>query len=166
MFSIGDTVKYAATGVCRITDITEKKFGTLVMQYYVLEPVHQKNALVYVPVQNKALVEKMKKLLTADEIEALIAGMPEYTVEWIDADTERAESYRAILSGGDRRALIGLIRTLYERQKELKEKHRHLRSADEQILKTAENMINDEFAVVLGIAPEDVVPYIMGKLTE
>lgn len=164
MFSIGDTVKYATTGVCKITDITQKKFGTLVMQYYVLEPIRQKNATVYVPVQNQALVDKMKKLLSAEEVEALIADMKNYTVEWIEPDNVRQEQYRAILSGGDRRALIGMIRTLYMHQQELREKHRHLRSVDEQILKTAENMINDEFAAVLQIAPDEVVSYIMKKV--
>lgn len=164
MFEINDTVQYGTTGVCRITDVVTKSFGGDCICYYVLEPVHQVHSVVYVPVKNERLVAKMKKLLSAEEVETLVQEIPQCRIEWIEDDNMRQEVYKAILAKGERRELLGLIRVLYSRQQTLKERHRHLRTADEQVLKTAEKLINDEFAAVLHISPDDVVPFIMSKL--
>lgn len=164
MFEINDTVQYGTTGVCRITDVVTKSFDGDCIWYYVLEPVHQAHSVVYVPVKNERLVAKMKKLLSAQEVETLVQEIPQCRIEWIEDDNMRQEAYKEILAKGERRELLGLIRVLYSRQQTLKERHRHLRTADEQVLKTAEKLINDEFAAVLHISPDEVVPFIMSKL--
>ena len=166
MFGINDTVQYGTTGVCRITDMVSKNFDGKLIRYYVLKPIHQTNEVVYVPVKNERLVAKMKKLLSAEEIEALVRDIPRCQIDWIEDDSARQTAYQAIVSNGERRELLGLIRVLYLRQRALKERHRHLRTADEQLLKTAEKLINDEFSAVLHISPEEVGPFITKRLGE
>lgn len=164
MFGINDTVQYGTNGVCRITDVVTKNFGGDCIRYYVLEPVHQAHSVVYVLVKNERLVAKMKKLLSEQKVETLVQKIPQCRIEWIEDDSLRQETYKAILAKGERRELLGLIRVLYSRQQTLKERHRHLRTADKQVLKTAEKLINDEFAAVLHISLDEVVPFIMNKL--
>ena len=112
MFGINDTVQYGTTGVCRITDMVSKNFDGKLIRYYVLKPIHQTNEVVYVPVKNERLVAKMKKLLSAEEIEALVRDIPRCQIDWIEDDTARQTAYQAIVSNGERRELLGLIRVL------------------------------------------------------
>ena len=60
-FIKGEKVLYSVNGVCEITDITEKVFGKTVMRYYVLKPISNGEATLFVPVNNENLVRKMKK---------------------------------------------------------------------------------------------------------
>lgn len=107
MFGINDTVQYGTNGVCRITDVVTKNFGGDCIRYYVLEPVHQAHSVVYVPVKNERLVAKMKKLLSEQKVETLVQEIPQCRIEWIEDDTLRQETYKAILAKGERRELLG-----------------------------------------------------------
>ena len=52
-YQIGDVVVFGAEGLCRIEDITEKKFGKEIIQYYVLKQLMRGNSVNYVPVNNE-----------------------------------------------------------------------------------------------------------------
>jgi CarD family transcriptional regulator len=54
-----------------------------------------------------------------------------------------------------------MIKTLNERQDELTEKGRKLSAQDSDFKKRAEALINDEFALVLDIEPDEVLPFII-----
>ena len=70
--------------------------------------------------------------------------------------TEAQAGVCQILSGGDRRRVLHLIRMLWGvRRRELQKNGKHLRIADEQTLRDAE-LLNDEFAHVLHIPQQDV----------
>ena len=71
------------------------------------------------------------------------------SISWIDDPNERKQVFAQILSGGDRRRVLHLIRMLYVRRRELQKNGKHLRIADEQTLRDAEKLLNDEFAHVL-----------------
>ena len=49
MYKKGDTVLYVSEGVCKITDITEKKFGDDSIEYYILTPVFNNRSTFFVP---------------------------------------------------------------------------------------------------------------------
>ena len=80
MLKVGEKVLYGAAGACTITEICKKRFGDAEeREYYVLVPIHDSRSTLYVPLDNEKLRAKMKKLLSAEEIEALIDSMPK---EW------------------------------------------------------------------------------------
>lgn len=164
MFAKGDVVSYGTTGVCRIDGECEQKVKGEMKKYLVLKPVYQDNSTVFVPVDNKVLMDRLKSLLTFEEVEQLIEGMPEDDTRWIENDTERTEKFRSILKGGDRSELVKMVRSLYLHRQSQFAKGRKLHAADEHFLKDAEKMLFDEFAVVLGIKPEEVVAFIDKKL--
>lgn len=161
MFDTGDTVLYSAKGICKITGISEQKFGGSKRKYYVLEPVYQKNSSVFIPADNEKLLSKMKPVLTKDEIDGIIHETVSCCPEWIENENERKLYFSGILAGGSRKELILLIKTIYEHRRELTEKGKKLHACDEVTFKEAEALLYDEFAYVLGIKPTEVVFYIM-----
>lgn len=164
MFKVDDVVRYGTNGVCRITDITVRSFCGEEMEYYVLRPVASVDSTYYVPVYNEQLVSRMQYILSSDEIHALIGNIGEYNVQWIENDKERLSAYSGILASGDRRGIIGVVRTLYRHREELIQNKKKMHLADEKLMQDAERMINDEFSAVLGIAPSEVPEFISKEL--
>jgi CarD family transcriptional regulator len=165
MLNIGEKVLYGGAGACTITGTCVKKFGDKgEKEYYVLVPVHDSRTTLYVPVGNATLEAKMKKLLSAQEIEALIDSMPKEEPIWINDEKTRQESFKDILRSGDRRELIGMTKALYNHRQKMMARGRKLHMNDERVLKEAEKLICEEFAVVLDINPSEVMPFIIHRL--
>lgn len=163
-FEIGETVRYGTEGICTIEEIQDLKIGGQRKQYYVLRPVYREGATVFVPVDNAHLVERMKRLLTAEEIQRLLLEISQESLLWIEDANERKAAYQKILIDGDRRSILLLIRTLYLRRQQLRAAGRQLRSADDQILREAEKLLNDEFAFVLHLQQNQVPEYIRTQI--
>ncbi|MDE5771304.1 MAG: transcriptional regulator [Ruminococcus sp.] len=160
MYNVNDAVVYASYGVCVISAIEERDFSGENIKYYILRPVGDKKNTFYVPVSNSVLTGKMKSIYSRQEINRLISTMDNECCIWIDNDVKRKEEYRKIIDNGDRKELVRLIKTLYEKNIELNGQHKKLRSADEKFLRDAENILYEEFAYSLNIAREKVVDYI------
>lgn len=164
MYRVNDTVLYGLDGVCSVKEITNMDFGGRPAEYYVLEPVYNENAVIYVPVENESLVEKMHPVLTAGEMREVIQTMPDEEAAWVDNEAQRKEAFGNILKAGDRRELVGMIKSLYQHQQTQQARGRRLHTSDERYFKEAEKMLYDEIALVLGLEPEQVLPYLMKQL--
>ena len=57
-----------------------------------------------------------------------------------------------------------MIKALYYHQQEQHAKGRRLHTADEHFFREAEKLLYDEFALVLHIKPEQVLPFIMEQV--
>jgi CarD family transcriptional regulator len=164
MFSIGETIIYGNHGVCKITAIQDMEIEDEVRPYYVLKPVFESNSTFYLPTGDEKIQGKMRRILSIEEIYALIKAMPDQDTIWIENENERKEQYKQILVENERSALVKLIKTLYLHQQELKEKGKKLRVSDERFLKDAEKVLYDEFAHVLDIKREEVLPFIFEQI--
>lgn len=164
MYKANDTVLYATQGVCKISEISERNLSGSRMEYYVLKPVYDEKSTIFVPVDSKVLTAKMRRVLSAGEIHALIQAMPEENTIWVENEAERREVYKGILSRGERLDLIRLIKTLHEHQQSLKEKGRKMHVTDERFMKDAEKMLHEEFAHVLDMELEEVTPFILRQI--
>lgn len=163
MYSIGDTVKYETQGIFRITGTKDMSMGGETRPFYILKPIFSTGSTIYLPVNEKT-GERLHRLLSAKEIDALIKEIPNEETIWIEDKNERSETYKNILSGKDRSALIRMIKTLYLHGKKLKDEGRKLHVADERFLKDGERILYDEFACVLDIKQEDVLPIILDQI--
>ena len=163
-YKIDDTILYGTHGVCRITDVSEKTFNGCSKEYYVLKPVNDEKATVFVPAGNEKLIAKMRHVLTADEIHELIRAMPGKDTIWIENESERKDKYKKILMSGDRVELVQLIKTLYNHQKEQIAAGKKLHMTDERFMKDAERLLYEEFAHVLDIQYEQVLLLIVEEL--
>lgn len=166
MYKVNDTVLYGNDGICRIENIIQRKLTDRIVEYYVLKPVYKDNATVYVPTQNEELVKKMKKLLSYDEIMNLIQNMPDCQVDWIENDNRRKGKYREIIRSGDHEQLIQMVKTLYHHKKSLEKIGKKFHVSDKKFMKEAENILYKEFAYVLKIKKEEVIPFICQCIEE
>lgn len=165
MFEKEDIILYGVHGVCKITELVEREYGGVSKQYYVLKPMYNDNtSILYVPVDSQALVSKMKRVLSAEEIYALIRSMPKEQAIWIEDERERKARYKEILEHGERFELVGMIKALYQHQKDQEKRGRHLHVADERFFKTAEKILYDEFALVLEIEPQQVLLFVLQQI--
>ena len=164
MFCVNDTVLYGAQGVCRIVSVTKESFGSSPVDYYVLKPVYNESSTIYVPVDNAELTGKMRRILSSEEIFALIRSMPREDSLWIENENERKETYKKIIAEGDRAELIKMLKALHRHQEERQAAGKKLHAADERFFKEAEKMLYDEFALVLHIRQEEVLPFITDQI--
>ena len=163
MVKIGSTILYGSQ-VCRVTDIRDCAFGKTVKNYYVLTPAFDEKNVIYVPSDNEALLAKMRKILSADEIRAIIKNLPEKSTVWIEDDKLRATEYKRIIDSGDREQIMIMIKTLFEKGQEKSASGKKLHALDEALLARAEKMIYEEFSLVLNIKKEDVIPFIAEQI--
>lgn len=164
MYSVGDTVLYGSQGVCKIVGTDVKKIGGSKVEYFVLKPIYDENSTLFVPSSNNNLTSKMRSVLSAEEIYELIKAMPDEDTIWIDDENERKQKYQKIISQGDRKNLVQLIKTLHLHKLSQQGKGRKLHQCDEVFLKQAEKLLYDEFALVLKIKPDEVLPFIMEQI--
>ena len=164
MYAVNDTVLYGADGVCTITDIVEKNMLGSARLFYELHPVSRRDAVLFLPTDNEKTIAKLRRVLTREEILAAIRSMPEEENIWIDKESERREAYARIIRSGDHRQVIRLIKTLYEHREALTDNGRRMHAADANFLKEAEGVLYEEFAYVLNIRREDVLPFIQNEI--
>lgn len=164
MFQKNDTVVYGSHGVCTILDVSEQKFGDKTAEYYVLKPVSNEKSTIFIPVDSALLSGRMRRVMSSGEIYSLLEALPKEPSNWVENNDQRKDFYKKTLSEGDRMELIKLIRSLYLHQEKQVQKGKKLYAADDQALKEAEKMLYDEFAYVLRIKHEEVLPFILGQL--
>ena len=150
--------------ICRVDDIAPKTVGKITRDYYVLSPVYDTKNTIYVPADNQNLVAKMKRLLTQEEICAVIDAVQDNKAKWIEDDRARDVRFKEIIEQGDRKEIIGMIAAIFEHKLEAEKQGKRLHSADEKLLGRAEKMIHEEIALVLNIEKEEVIPFITKRL--
>ena len=96
MFEVNDVVVYGAQGVCQIVGNEEKKIDGAVKQYFVLKPKDDRVATFYVPTWNEKALAKMRKVMTKEDVNALIDSMPHKNPTWIANENERKDAYQKI----------------------------------------------------------------------
>lgn len=164
MFAIGDIVLYGTNGVCKIVGTDEKEIEGDLIEYLVLKPVYDENSTLFVPKKNKVLLSKIRSVMSAEEIYELIKAIPDEDTIWINDENDRKVKYQSIINEGDRKKLVQLIKTLHLHKLSQQGKGRKLHQSDENLLKQAEKLLHDEFAIVLNIQPNEVVPFIMQQI--
>ena len=163
MFAVGDYVIYGYEGVCRVTAVGSPNVSGLdkTKQYYTLIP-HYHGGTIYAPVDGRVL---MRPVMARGELDALLLQL--YTLPLLDdvPDNSRmaGDYYRAILAGHDCTMLLRMCKTLHARQTARAGSRKSVSSTELRNWKTAEEMIQGEFAFVLGIAPSEVGPFLRQK---
>lgn len=159
MFKVNDTIMYGTQGVCTIVEITEKDFMGTKKEYYVLKPVNDKAATLFAPVNAKAN-NKMRRILSKEEVCELLRTIPEEKGNWIPNENRRKEEFKKIIANGEHSELIKMIKSLYLQREKREIEGKHLYLSDERFLKEAERILCDEFRYVLEIEREEVLTYL------
>lgn len=164
MYQKNCVVIYGLHGVCRIADVTIKDFSGQEETYYILKPIFDDRSTFFVPVKNSS-AQKLRPLLSIEEVNALIEGISCQDVIGIEDEKHRKDAYKKIIESGDRGEMMRLIKTLYMRKEEQQKAGKKQHIIDEHFMKEAESILYDEFAYVLQIEKDDIVPYIKKEMT-
>ena len=162
-FVKGDTVVYGASGVCEIEDIRDISFShEMPQKYYVMKPLFVKQAQVmYVPYNNEKCKAKIRPVITKEEALELIHSIDTTDTDWIEDRISRKNTYGSMITSGDRKDIIQVINNLYAHQQRMEDSGKTLNQQDEKMLYEARHRIDCEFAVALGISPDEVVDFIL-----
>ena len=166
MFQVNDTVVYGSDGICVIEEIAARTFDHKTQEYYVLRPLYGNQSTIFVPTQNEKLCGKMRQLLSAEEIYAMIRALPGAETVWIENEALRKQTYAQILRSGNRKDLMRLLKTLHLHQRKLRNSGKKFHASDERFMKEAERVLYGEFAHVLHLEPAQVEPFILRELDE
>lgn len=163
-FKKGEFVVYTKNGVCLIDDVKLMDFAGEKSLYYILKPLSSSGSTLYVPVENEKLVSKLRPVMSKAQIDALLTDAKNYKAEWNDAKSERVELFNSVLASGDSGKLLHLIMCIYLKKQEKESIGKHLCSTDESILRTAEELIQEEFAFSLNCSHDEVNSYIQKRI--
>ncbi|WP_438434967.1 CarD family transcriptional regulator [Gorillibacterium sp. sgz500922] len=165
MYRVGDYIHYGNTGVCRVADIRPVAIGSEEDQrmYYILDPLYQ-DCQISTPVENSKIF--MRPILTREEAEQLIEKIPTMQVEIIDGKETRqlTNTYEQAINTHDCEDLVKLTMALQAKKEAFQEQNKKLGSLDESFIRRAEELLNGELAVALGIPKEEVPAYIQGRV--
>lgn len=166
MFKINDYVYYGAVGVCRVAELRMVELGGMSSQEcYVLKPLSDLTTSIYVPMSNQGILDHIRPVMSKDQIYELIDHMPEEATVWISDERQRSRVYYAKINSCDSRELVQLIKTLYL-EKNHHSKSKRLGTTDSKIMGTAERLLYEEFAFVLGLDPKEVPPFIQARIPQ
>lgn len=159
MYKLGTYVSYRSEGVCVISEIRRQKFGMLneLKDFYILSPIKEPNAKLFVPTDNETLVAKMRPVCSADEINSLAKELLDKRLEWIDQPRPRTNFFKELLSDGKRDSLIVLIHTVCAREEELSKIGKHVTQGDSTAVARAKKMLVDEFSFNTDITTEQML---------
>ena len=164
MFEVNDVVVYGSQGVCQIVGTEQQKTGGVNRTYFVLKPKDDRVATFYVPTWNEKALAKMRKVMTKEDVDALIDSMPGRKPTWIENENERKDAYKQILSGGDQAEIIAIIQALYLHKKEREAEGKRLHMSDEYFMKDAEQLLYNEWQYVLHVDKAGLMAYIFERI--
>lgn len=165
-YRVGDYVRYACSGVCRVDEIrTEAPGGRGAPRtFYILKPVDDPGSTIFVPLTSQVLLDRMQPLPTREEIDALLLSAREEELVWPEDRKARAAGFQAILKTCDLRDLLRLVSCIFRKREELTARGKRLPASDETVLRRAEGLIQNELAFVLRLSGDQVGAYIRDTL--
>ena len=164
MFQAGDRVVYGIHGVCDIIDSETKIVDKKQVTYLVLEPLGQPGSRYLVPTHNELAMGKLKKMLTREELEALMQSDFVRQDSWIRDEGVRKQTYRTLISSGDREKLMAMVHTLYCHKEEQQAAGRKVHLCDDNFLRDAEKLLIGEVSIVMGMDTDAARQYVRSQL--
>ena len=156
MYRNGDYVMKMNTGLCRIVDIScpEGMGIDHGKKYYHMVPLEDVNASIYVPVDREKV--SLRRAMNREEAWEIIRDISGIEAVKIDNEKLREQEYKKVLSSGNPRALVSIIKTMYLRRQKRIEQGKKTTAMDERYFKIAENYLYSELALALGKRKEEM----------
>lgn len=164
MYQMGDRVVYGIHGVCRIVDQEKRVIDRKTVTYLVLEPMGQEGSRYLVPTHNEAAMSKLRPMLTPEELEALMGSEEVRQDGWIREENLRKNTYRELITSGDRAGLLRMVHTLYRHKREQNAAGKKVHLADENFLRDAEKLLVSEISVVMSLPADQARTYLRTQL--
>jgi len=154
MFEKGSFVVNANNGICEISDIVTMNTTGEEKEYYVLVPIEEKTAKVFLPVD---IAEKrIRPVMKEAEAWKLIREIKAVDEALVENEKEREKIYKEAISSRDPKRLISIMKTLYIRRQKRLDEGKKTTAVDERYFKLAEHHLYSELAFSLGVQKSEV----------
>lgn len=166
MYEVGTLIVYGSTGVCRVEEISERKFDAASppRRYFRLQPLYQSET-IYTPVENNRVF--MRPVISRAEAERLVGLIPGIEAEVYHSRNvqDLTGYYQSFLQSHDCGDLLELVMSIYAKKQHVAEQKKRFGQVDEHFMRRAQAMLHGELAVALGI-PLDQVPVYIAQRVE
>lgn len=164
MFGKGEYVVNGNKGVCVVEDITTLDISGVdkKREYYILKPLYMSGSTVYVPVDTAD--GSLRRVLSREEADRLIRGIPDIPLITIANDKLLEQEYRGCMRTNDCAEWIRIIKTIYLRKQKRQEAGRKVTAVDAKYYRLAEDNLYGELAVSLQIPRAEVEGYIAREM--
>lgn len=160
MYEIGELIIYGNTGVCKVEEIGPLNMSGIKNSkiYYTLKPIYQ-DGKIFTPIDTNVF---MRSIISYEEVHNLINLIPSINETLIGNKNLREieEYYKTFLETHNCLDIITLVKLLDEKKENSLADKKKPSQIDEKFRSIAENLINEEFSIVLGIQREEVADYI------
>lgn len=163
MFKKGDFVVNTNNGLCEIKDVVTMNMSGTDKEYYLLIPINEQTAKVYVPVDLST--QRIRLAMNKDEALSLIESIPDIHETYIENEKERERTYKEALNSRDPKRLVGIIKTLYLRRQKRLDAGKKNTAVDDRYFKLAENHLHNELAFALEIDKSEILDLIFNRIT-
>lgn len=166
MFQVGEYILYGINGICRVADVGPSPYDKDDPRtFYLLIPVNNPmSSTIYTPVDNQRV--PMRRLMTKDEIDALLAAIPEIDTITVPVEKQRREIYRSVIGELKPEGYVRVIKTVRRRRAELIAAHKHFPVTDLEYGRLAKHLLCSECAHVLGLSEEAADALIAASIGE
>ena len=164
MYQMGEYVVYGIHGVCSVAGLEKQLVNRKRTEYLVLEPLNRGESKYYVPTGNAVAMAKVRPVLTAEEMRALLASAEVQEGHWIADENQRKQYYRELTGTGDRVSVLKMVSALYRYRTEQTAAGRKFHLSDDNFLRDAEKLLVSEIALVLEMTPEEARDYLRQQL--
>lgn len=160
MYSVGDVLVYGVHGLCRIENVEQRRVDRNTVSYFVLVPIGNDRMQFYVPVHNEAALSKLRPPITVEQAEAVFRSPLLYENCWIDQENQRKLRFKELLSGNNFAQMVQMVHTLRCHRQQQLEQGRKFHLCDENFLRDAQKILENELSFVLNIPATEVESYI------
>lgn len=148
MFSVGDFVIHANTGICTVTEITTLDMATDAnMLYYILIPLGKESSKVYLPVEGSSIT--CRPIISKDVALNVINKISQYEAIEIKTEKEREQTYKENLRCCECENWCRLLKTLYCRKVSRLKEGKKTTVVDDRYIKLVEDFLYGELSFVL-----------------
>ncbi|MBQ8238228.1 MAG: hypothetical protein IJZ39_08805 [Oscillospiraceae bacterium] len=164
MFETGQWVVYGVHGVCRVAGREKQLVNRKRTEYLVLEPMAQNESRYFVPTANATAMAKLREVLSAEELKALLVSAEIRQDCWIADENQRKQHYRDLTSNGDRVSILKMTHCLYRYKEAQLAAGRKFHLCDDNFLRDAEKLLASEISLVLEMTQEEAREYLRETL--
>ena len=164
MFQVGEYVLYGINGICRVAEVGPSPYDKEdARTFYLLIPVNNPmRSTIYTPVDNDRV--PMRRLMTKEEIDALIEAIPDIETLTVPVEKQRREIYRTVVGALRPEGYVQVIKTVNRRREELSAARKHFPVTDLEYGRLARHLLCSECAHVLGISETEADAYIADRV--
>lgn len=165
MFEIGEFIVKPNKGICKVEEIgpIDMSGGNRNKLYYILSPLSDKGAKIYVPVDKENT--GMRSVMNEEQAWKIINGVTEVEEVWIENDKYREQRYKEAIKSCDPVELISIIKNMYRRKKERNSQGKKNTIIDERYFRQAEDILYGELAFAIGKDKSEMRQVIIDTIT-